>query len=139
MAFLDASVLLASLDPEEASHRACDRLLSQGGHQIHSNSLAETFSILTGGRKGQRFSAQTVAVLIEESLLPFVSVQTLTGKELMQALKAAHQRGVRGGAVYDWLHLAAARKSGAERFYTLNQRDFQALARPGDPLVCAPD
>ena len=51
----------------------------------------------------------------------------------------AHHRGVRGGANYDWLHLAAARKAGAEVFFTLNLRDFQALARPGDPLFRIPD
>ena len=54
-------------------------------------------------------------------------------------MKAAQHRGVRGGAIYDWLHLAAARKAGAEVFYTLNLRDFQALARPGDPLIRIPD
>jgi predicted nucleic acid-binding protein len=139
MAFLDSSVLLASLDPEEAHHRVCDRLVSAGGHHMHTHALAETFSVLTGGHKGRRFSAQSVVALMEEGLLPYVAVQALTGKDLVDAMKAAHHRGVRGGAVYDWLHLAAARKAGAEVFFTLNLRDFQALARPGDPLIRIPD
>ena len=138
MAFLDTSVLLASLDSEEASHAACDELLAQGGHHIYSHALPEAFSILTGGRKGRRFSADAVAELIDESLLPYVAVQVLTVRELMAALKAAQSRGVRGGAVYDWLHLAAARKARAEVFFTLNLRDFQALARPGDPAIQSP-
>ncbi len=138
MAFVDTSVLLASLDPEEASHGACDRLLATGGHQIYAQALAEAFSVLTGGRKGRRFSAETVATLMQESLLPYVTVQTLTGKDLMAAMKSAQARGVRGGALYDWLHLVAARKAGAEVFYTLNLRDFQALAKPGDPALRAP-
>lgn len=70
--------------------------------------------------------------------MPYVSPQTLTGKDLVDALKAAHHRGVRGGAVYDWLHLAAARKAGAEVFFTLNVRDFRALTRPGDPVIQSP-
>jgi predicted nucleic acid-binding protein len=45
---------------------------------------------------------------------------------------------VRGGAIYDWLHLAAARKAGAEVFITLDQRDFQSLMRPGDPRIEMP-
>lgn len=139
MAFLDTSVLLASLDSEEAGHAACDGLLAQGGHQIYSHALAEAFSILTGGRQGRRFSADAVAELMDESLLPYVAMQALTVRELMAALKAAQTRGVRGGAIYDWLHLAAARKAGATKFYTLNLRDFQALARPGDPLIRVPD
>ncbi len=139
MAFLDSSVLLASLDPDEEHHPVCDRLLVVGGHQMYSHALAETFSVLTGGRKGRRFSAQGVVALIEEGLLPFVSLQSLAGRDLMDAMKSAHLRGVRGGAIYDWLHLAAARKARAEVFFTLNLRDFQALARPGDPLIRTPD
>ena len=138
MAFLDTSILLASLDPEEMGHAACDRVLAQGGHQIYAHALAETFSILTGGRKGRRFSADNVAELMDESVLPYVALQTFTCKDLMAAMKAAQARGVRGGAIYDWLHLAAARKAGAEVFYTLNLRDFQALAKPGDPALRVP-
>jgi predicted nucleic acid-binding protein len=138
MAFLDSSVLLASLDPEETHHHACDRLVAEGGHQIYSHALAECFAVLTGGRKGRRFSAETVAAVMEEGLMPFVSIHGLTGDELIEALKSAQGRGVRGGAIYDWLHLAAARKAKADVFYTLNLRDFQALARPGDPAIQSP-
>jgi len=47
-------------------------------------------------------------------------------------------RGVRGGAIYDYLHLVAARKSGAKKFYTLNLSDFLSFHRPGDPEILAP-
>lgn len=56
----------------------------------------------------------------------------------MTALRACEERGVRGGAVYDWLHLAAARKAGATRLITLDARDFQAISRPGDPAIETP-
>ena len=105
---------------------------------MYAHALAETFSVLTGGRKGRRFSTQSVVALMEEGLLPYVALQTLTGKDWVDAMKAAHHRGVRGGALYDWLHLAAARKAGAEVFFTLNLRDFQALTRPGDPAIQTP-
>ena len=140
MAFLDSSVLLASLDPEEAHHAVGDRLLSAGGHPMyaHAHALAESFSVLTGGREGRRFSAQSVAALMEKGLLPYVAPQTLTGKDFIDAMRAAHHRGGGGGAIYDWLHLAAARKARAEMFFILSLRDFQALARPGDPAIQSP-
>ena len=138
MAFLDTSVLLASLDPDEAHHSACDRLLGAGGHQVYVHALAETFSVLTGGRSGRRVPPAVATRLVQESLLPALQVQALNGKDLMAALQACEARGVRGGAVYDWLHLAAARKARAEVFLTLNLRDFQALARPGDPAIKSP-
>lgn len=75
---------------------------------------------------------------LEESVLPFVQVQTLSGQDVMAALADCPARGVRGGAIYDWLHLAASRQAGADAFVTLNFRDFQALTRPGDPLIEAP-
>ena len=139
MAFLDSTVLVASLDTDEPRHAACDRLLAAGPHHIYSPALAELFSALTGGRLGRRLAPAVAAGLIQESVLPYVTVQTLTAKELMAALQACDQRGARGGAVFDWLHLAAARKAGADVFYTLNLRDFQALARPGDPALRAPE
>jgi len=54
---------------------------------------------------------------------------------MLAALAECESRGVRGGAIYDWLHLAAARKEGAEVFFTLDLRDFQSLAQPGDPRI----
>ena len=132
---LDTSVLLASLDADEPHHAACDRLISAGGHIVYVHALAETFSILTGGRQGRRLSAATAAQLIEHSVLPFVQVQALSGKDLVAAMAECEARGVRGGAIYDWLHLAAARKAGAEALVTLDARDFQALSRPGDPRI----
>lgn len=138
MAFLDSSVLVASLDPDDAAHAACSHLVAAGGHHAYSHALAEVFSALTGGRLSRRLTPAVAAGLIEDSVLPYVAVQTLSAKELIAALRDCGPRGARGGAVYDWLHLAAARKAGATEFYTLNLRDFQALARPGDPLVRLP-
>ena len=90
-AFLDTSVILPSLDPDEAHHAACDRVVAAGGNKIYVHALAECQS-----------------------------------------------RGIRGGAVHDWLHLAAARKAGAKVLYTLDPRDLQALARAGDPRIETP-
>ena len=139
MAFLDSSVLVASLDPDDPAHAASGRLVAAGGHHAYSHALAEVFSALTGGRLSRRLTPAAATGLINGSVLPYVTVQTLTVKETLIALQDCDKRGVRGGAVYDWLHLAAAGKAGAEVFYTLNLRDFQALARPGDPLIRIPD
>jgi hypothetical protein len=39
---LDTSVILASLDPDEPHHAACDTLVAAGGHVIYGHALAET-------------------------------------------------------------------------------------------------
>ena len=136
--FLDTSVILASLNSDEAHHATCDRMVAAGGSSIYGHALAETFSVLTGGRQGRRLGASAAVRLVEQSVLPFVQVKLLSAKDLMAALAECESRGVRGGAIYDWLHLAAARKARAEVFYTLDLRDFQSLARPGDPSIEMP-
>lgn len=78
------------------------------------------------------------ARLVEQSVLPFVRVQALDGRDLMAALAECKSCGVRGGAVYDWPHLAAARKAGVDAVVTLDLRDLQGLTRPGDPQVALP-
>lgn len=135
---LDSSVVIASLDADEPAHAACDRLLATGGHFLFAHGLAEVFSILTGSRLGRRLSPRLVVELIDDSVLPFVELVHLTGRETLATLAETERRGVRGGAVYDLLHLAAARKAGAQALITLDTRDFQALLRPGDPVVRAP-
>lgn len=137
-ALLDTSVILASLDADEPAHESCDALLAQGDHRIYVHALAESFSILTGGRSARRLDAAVAVQLLQESVLPFVRAVTLTGKETMTALAGARERGVRGGAVYDYLHLTAARKTGAATLVTLDRRNFLALAKSGDPRIVGP-
>ena len=94
--------------------------------------------MLTGGRLGAKADADLVAKLIKQTLLPRVRVVHLDEQELMEALQTARRHGVRGGAVYDFMHLVAARKSGATILCTLNLDDFQQLSRIGDPLIQQP-
>lgn len=139
MPALDSTVLVASLDPDEIHHVACTRLLTASGpHLVYTHAVAEVYAALTGGRLGRRVPPADAARLVQESVLPHVRLTTLSPQELMAALMDCDKRGARGGAVYDWLHLAAARKAKADVFYTLNLRDFQALSRPGDPALAAP-
>lgn len=137
-ALLDSSVLIAALDAGDADRVASDKLLAAGGNLIYQLALAEVFSILTGGRLGRRVGAATAAKLLEQSIVPLVEMVSLSARETMAALKAAEARGARGGAVYDLLHLVAARKARADAVVTLNGRDFQALAISGDPRIQAP-
>jgi predicted nucleic acid-binding protein len=135
---LDSSVILASLNQNEAHYEACSALISKGNHRLYVHAVAEVFSTLTGGGREPRVTADVALQLLRESVLPYVKTVTLTERDVMAALAEAQARGVRGGAVYDYLHLVAARKAGAEALVTLDLRHFRALARPGDPLIEAP-
>lgn len=113
-------------------------LLAHGGHKAYAHSLAETFSILSGGGHNRRLRPALVAQLIEDSVLPFVQLVHLTGRETMTVIADCESRGARGGAVYDLLHFAAARNADVQALVTLDLRDFQALSKPGDPIIRSP-
>jgi predicted nucleic acid-binding protein len=135
---LDTSIVIASLDADEPGHVECDRILAAGGHKLYVHALSEIFAILTGGRHTRRLRPGLAVQLVEDSVLPFVQLVHLTGKETMQAMVECERRGVRGGAIYDLLHLVAARKAGVDALLTLDLRNFQALVRPGDPRIQSP-
>ena len=137
-ALRDSSVLIAALAPDEPKHSESLSLLKQGGHVVYAHAILETFSTLTGGRLGIRADAGLAAQLLNETILPRIRVIELNIAELLAALQQAKQRGVRGGAVYDFMHLVAARKAGVGKIYTINVRDFQHLSSEGDPEVRCP-
>ena len=137
--YLDSSILVAAVTDIEPYHEPCAALLlGKTPLRVRPHALAETFSALTGGRLALRLSATTAARLIEVNILPRVSLADLTAAELMRALRDSEARGVRGGAIHDYLHLATARKVKAESLYTINVRHFRAFHRPGDPEIVHP-
>ncbi len=137
-AFLDTSVLVAALAADELKHAECLALVLAGGNHIYSHALLETFSTLTGGKLGVRVAPELAAQMLSQTILPRVNVIELSTAEIIEALGAAQNRGVRGGSVYDYLHLRAARKSGVSVIHTLNLADFLHLRRGDDPEVQFP-
>ncbi len=137
--FLDSSVLIGAITDIEPHHDACAALLlGRTPLRARSHAFAETFSTLTGGRLNLRLSPASAAKLIEFNIMPRLTVADLTAPEVMHALRESEERGVRGGAIHDFLHLVAARKAKAASLYTLNVRHFTSFHRPGDPEIVHP-
>ena len=136
--FVDTSVLVAAIISGEEHHDACDKLMNRRDLGIYAHGLAETFSTLTGGRRSIQMSAVLAAQIIEEDYVPQLSVTTLTPSEMLRAMRDAQARGVRGGGIFDYLHLVAARKAKARRIHTLNVSNFRAFHRAGDPEIVHP-
>lgn len=135
----DSSVLIAALLPGEDHHAASAAVLNGADTiVVHVHALNETFATLTGGSLGFRVDADLAARLIREQITAHATIIVLDGEEVAHALSEARTHGVRGGAVYDYMHLVAARKGKAETLYTLNLADFQHLHRESDPEVRRP-
>ncbi len=138
-ALCDSSVLIAALLPNEDHHAACALLLSETDSSVvHVHALNETFATLTGGSLGFRMDAQLAARLIRERIVVRASMIALEANAVTHALDQARAHGVRGGAVYDYMYMVAARKAQADILYTLNLADFHSLKREGDPEILRP-
>ncbi len=135
---VDSSVLIASLNSKEVFHSECLDLLNISGFAIYDHGLTETFNTLTGGRIKPRLTASAASHVIQATLQADDLVLALPLQVRLAAFEEAESRGVRGGAIYDYLHLVAARYHGMEKLYTLNMSDFQSFWRPGDPTIVHP-
>ena len=135
---IDTSILVAAIIGTEQWHRECQTLVAGGKCGMYSHGIAETFSTLTGGKRAFRLDANTASQFLEEHFIPRLTITSLTPAEMLRAMREAQRRGVRGGGVFDYLHLVAARKAKASRIYTLNLSNFRALHRPGDPEIVHP-
>lgn len=127
--FFDSSTLLAAMIEDEPAHEESLALLAatQDGFAA-THSLAECFATLTSGRVSVRLDPATAAEMVEANVAQRLNLVSLTPAEYSGALRAAAGLGARGGAIYDVLLLAAARKCRAERIHTRNVRHFAAFA-----------
>jgi predicted nucleic acid-binding protein len=138
MNYLDSSVIVAALLAGQSFHEESLHLVLTQPGAVSVHGLLETFATLTGGKLGFRIDADVVARLLDETIRPRVTVIDLCENEVRSSFAEAKSRGVRGGAIYDFIHLVAARQAGADRIYTLNLSDFVAVRRPGDPEIGVP-
>lgn len=127
--YFDTSVLIAAFVQSERRHEACANLVTNSKNGcVLAHGMAECFSFLTGGRLPMQISPDTASKIIETNIVNCMDVIALTTEETFETIKNAQANGVRGGGIYDALHLAAARKVDAGEIYTLNLRHFQSFA-----------
>jgi len=135
---IDSSVIISALCAGDPDHAACRKALLANRPSVFDHAYSETFSTLTGGRLGFRLPASVAATLLRQQVTAKLISVALETKDLLSAFEEAEARGVRGGAIHDYLHLYAARKAGAKLLYTLNLNDFLAFHRHGDPEIVSP-
>ena len=134
---LDSTIIVSALAGGDGYQEACSDLVYGGDVFVYNHAFAETFSTITGSRLGFRISPSRAAELICD-VVPQVTVGIISIDEIVAALTEAESRGVRGGAIYDFLHLMVAKQRGIARVFTLNAEHFLAFHRPGNPEIVHP-
>lgn len=131
--FLDTNVLIAACLAEHEHH---DRALPwmQTVHErkaagfVSAHSLLEVYSTLTRLPRSPRMHPLQAVSLVEENVARHFTQIALSAREYLELINQLGKAGTAGGQVYDALHLACAKKSGAERVFTFNLGHFRNLA-----------
>ena len=101
------------------------------------HSLAEFYSFFTGGgflvNEGgiNKRKALSPAVAVELAKITFkrIEFQELDDADVFAALAKAAQKNILGRNIHDFLHVAAAEKSGCKTIVTTNEKDFKTVTR----------
>lgn len=137
--FFDSSWLIAALVEDEPHHRVCreklDRALTGRLAWAAQHSLAEVFHTITGKKA---VPAQQAAQLLRHNFTNVRWLQ-LSQEDYWHCVESAHQRGARGGAIFDLLLLRAAQRYRATQIYTINKRHFLVLGPHLRNRIVGPD
>jgi predicted nucleic acid-binding protein len=128
--FLDTSVLVAIAQVDHVHHVPSRELWNQCAAQqtaVSAHTLAEFYSAVTSMPPGFRVQGRDAMLALETFLKRAVAI-SLAADEYVEALRSCAAVGLTGGAIYDALHVACARKVNAERIFTWNIRHFQRVA-----------
>ena len=121
-AYWDSSAVIAAwIEPDLRLRLHRERGITR------THTLAEIFSAFTGGNLTIRQDAEQAARTVENLALDLDFVD-LEAAQVLEALKSARARGVRGGRVHDYLHAVAAEKNQASKIVTVDRNDFDGLA-----------
>jgi predicted nucleic acid-binding protein len=127
---VDTSVVVAALlgwhEEHEPARKALERCLTSERLVLPAPTLLEAYAVMTRLPSPHRLSPADAAALLRDT---FAGVNTvaLDSGEVWQLVENLEMNQVSGGRSYDGHILACARKAGARRLLTLNERDFLAL------------
>ena len=138
---LDTSVLIAAVIAKHDSHAKAFPILErvQNGKDegvVAAHGLAEMYAILTKLPPPFRHSPEQALLSIEENVLKYFKISSLTGTDYASLIREAAVAGIQGGTIYDAVLLRSAEKVDPDRIYTLNLKHFLAVApiSPGSKL-----
>ncbi len=138
---LDTSCLVAVVcswhGHHDATRQEIERRYAAGEELVLSaHSLAETFSVLTRLPEPHRLSPEDAHALIEANWGK-TRLVALTAPDYRVTLRRCRDASIGGGAVYDALIAACARKARVATLVTWDVGDFERFL-DDEPMVTAP-
>ena len=138
--YFDSSAFVAAVSEDDTAHDAALAAWKSSAHPVmYAHGILESYSTLTGKRHPACMAPdEALTIITGNTEKGGVEVIQFAPREIITLLHDVRRRGIRGGAIYDYMHLCAARKAGAERIFTLNKRHFMAIAPDLTPKIFHP-
>lgn len=124
--FLDSSILVESCLSQSSRFSAADALVRAADAFTSAHALMEAYATLSGDPRLKIHPADAARMV--DDLANRLNVVTLDRGSYRQLIKSAPANGIRGGTIYDALHVQAARASGCQVIHTLNLAHFKHVA-----------
>lgn len=136
---LDTSVLVPALIEQLPQHGAAAPLVREAIRNdvrlvVAAHALAECYATLTALPLSPRLSSGQAKHLLRHSITNHATVVPLDEDDYASVLDRAADLDLRGGAIYDLLHVRAAERAEADALYTFNGRDFRRMP-PSPPTA----
>jgi predicted nucleic acid-binding protein len=136
-ALFDSSVVVSALVVSHKFHAASIDWLNhvhrgQISGAISAHTLAEVYGYLTGHGK-QR--PDDVKKVLEREILPYFEIVALTELEYKHLLTYLVDVGITGAAIYDAIHVCAAKKAEADILIHINHKDFIRVCPAPPPRI----
>jgi predicted nucleic acid-binding protein len=126
------------VEQEEHHSAALKALAGSVDGFTSTHAIAETFATLTSGRLEVQLTPAEAAQVIDANIIQRLRVLDLGLSDYQQAMRNSQTVGARGGAIFDMLHLQAARRGSAKRILTVNVRHFQIFAPDLTSIISPP-
>ncbi len=129
---LDTSVVIAALLSWHEHHEMALRTVQEAlahpaGPILPLPALIESYSVMTRLPPPSRLAPQDAHALLARTFEGAARIVALDGREGWGLLDGLARHRIAGGTAYDAHIVACARKAGADRIATFNQRHFARL------------
>jgi predicted nucleic acid-binding protein len=141
--FCDSSVFVAaSLENHPHHEQAFALLLSLREQQnrgfTSAHALIETFSVLSRMPTNPKLKPEDVLQILEANVIPYFTLVVVSSDDYLALLRDFATKEFSGGAIYDFLHLAVARKLALDSIHTFNEAEWRRLAPDLVSIISAP-
>lgn len=141
--YFDTNIVVADAVEEHEGHDRAVSLIQEAQRRrwtlfISAHGLAEIYAVLTGTPFSHRISPAEAWLILQENIFQLFEIQSLSRADYTEVARNCAALGLAGGAIFDALHIQAARKANCARIYTFDADDFRRIAPDLRDRIVAP-